>query len=93
LVITSNPPRPEFVVRTTGDGLSLGLGDGESFGLGDDDGGAEGVGVGEPCSVKLAHGTGGTLAQRRCRPGPSPGNGVTTFVKLPWPSAVTLVAT
>ena len=51
-VITSNPPRPEFVVRTTGDGLSLGLEEGESLGVGDGDAGAEGVGVGEPCSVK-----------------------------------------
>ena len=93
LVITSSALWPEFVVTTSGKvlGLADGLADGEA--AGDGDAGEEGVGVGGPCSVKLAHGLGGTLAHSLCRPGLSPGNGLTVVVKLPLPSALTLVAT
>ena len=95
LVITSSPPRPEFVVSVNRDALALVDGDGEAAGDGGADGDGEtgGVGVGDPCNVKLAHGFGGTLAQSRCAPGLSPGKGVTTFVKLPPPSVVTLADT
>jgi hypothetical protein len=96
-VITSNPLRPDPVVRVNRDALAdvVGEGDGddEGEGDGDGDGDAAGVGVGGPCRVKLAQGFGGTLAHSLCTPGLSPGNGLTTFVKLPPPSAVTLAAT
>ena len=61
-VITSSPPRPEFVVRVNRDALAdeLGEGDGDDDddgeADGDGDGDAGGVGVGDPCSVKFAHG-------------------------------------
>ena len=57
------------------------------------EGAAGGVGVGGPCNVKLAHGRGGTLAQRWCTPGLSPGNGVTGIEKLPLESAWAFPAT
>ena len=93
LVITSKPLCPELVVSTTGDALGVGDGDSDGVGDGEGDGDAAGVGVGGPWRVKLAQGFGGTLAQRWCTPGLSPGKGVTDLVKLPLPSAVTLAAT
>jgi len=96
-VITSSPPRPEPVVSVSREALAEvdeeGDGDDDGEGDGDGDGDAAGVGVGGPCSVKLAHGLGCTLAHSLCAPGVSFGNGFTTFVKLPPPSAVTLPAT
>jgi len=93
-VITSSPLRsPPFTVSATGDALGLGLGDADGVDTGDGEGTAGGVGVGGPCNVKLAHGPGCTVAHRRWTPGPSPGNGDTTLVKLPLESVVTLVAT
>jgi len=92
-VITSSPLPPEFVVSTTGDALGVGDGDSDGVGEGEGEGDTAGVGVGGPCRLKLAHGFGGTLAQRWCTPGPSPGKGVTALLKLPLPSAVTLAAT
>jgi hypothetical protein len=88
-VITSRPPRSPFTVSATGDALALGLvaAEGDEVGTAEADGAAGGVGVGGPCSVKLAHGRGGTLAQRRCTPGLSPGNGTTGIAKLPLESA------
>ena len=60
LVITSRPPRPEFVVIVNRDALADEVGEGEGDGDGDGeaegDGDAGGVGVGDPCSVKFAHG-------------------------------------
>src|SRR5216683_6577596 len=93
LVMTSKPLRPELVVSTTGDALGVGDRDSDGEGDGEGDGDAAGVGVGGPWSVKLAQGFGGTLAQRWCTPGLSPGKGVTALVKLPLPSEVTLAAT
>ncbi len=93
LVITSSPPRLEFVVRTTGDALGVGEDDAEGEGEGEGEGEAAGVGVGDPCRVKLAQGFGGTLAHRRCTPALSPGKGVTALVKLPPLSVVTFAAT
>lgn len=98
-MITSSPPRPPFAVSTRGEALGLEVGDAERDGEPDGEGASEGdgeaagVGVGDPCSVKLAHGFGGTLAHRWCTPGASPGNGVTAFVKLPPESVVRLAAT
>lgn len=99
LVITSRPVRPEPVVSVSRDALAVvvvegdGDDDGDGEGEGEGDGEAAGVGVGGPWSVKLAQGFGWTLAHSLCTPGLSPGNGFTTFVKLPPPSAVTLAAT
>jgi hypothetical protein len=94
LVITSSPLLPPpFTVSATGDALGLGLGEAEGVGMAEGDGGAGGVGVGDPCNVKFAHGPGGAVAQMRCTPGLSPGNGVTTCLNSPLASVVTLVAT
>src|ERR1700694_488575 len=95
-VITSSPPLPPpFTVSATGDapGLGLALGDADAVGTAEGEGGAGGVGVGAPWRVKLAHGPGAALAHRRCSPGLSPGNGVTTCLNSPLASVVTLVAT
>ena len=92
-MITSSPLRPEGTASATGDALALALGDADGVGPAEGEGDAGGVGVGGPCKVKVAHGLGGTLAHRRCWPGLSPGNGVTTFVKPPLESVVTLAAT
>src|SRR5258708_32160422 len=73
-VITSKPPRPPLTVNVSGDALGLGLpvGDADGVGAGEGDGAAGGVGVGAPCNVKVAHGRGGTVAQRRGTPGLCP---------------------
>src|SRR5712692_2861199 len=89
LEITSKP----FSVVPTGValGVTVGLTSGEA--LGDALGEGEGEGVGGPLMVKLAHGLGATLAQRRCTPDPSPENGLTRVLKLPLASAVADPAT
>ena len=94
-VITSNPLRPPLTVNVSGDALGLGLplGDADGVGAGEGDGVAGGVGVGAPCNVKVAHGRGGTVAQRRCTPGLSPGNGTTGIAKPPLESAWAFPAT
>jgi len=94
-VITSSPLPPPFTVRATGDALELGLGlaDADAVGRAEGEGVAGGVGVGDPCNVKLAHGFGCTLTQRWWRPGLSPGKGLTVCVKLPPTSVVALPAT
>jgi hypothetical protein len=93
-MITSSPPLPS-VLATSGRGEELGLTEGEGDGDGDEDGDGDWAGVGEggPWREKLAHGFGGTLAQSWCAPTASPAKGVTTVVKFPLPSLVTLVAT
>lgn len=95
LVITSSPLRPEPVVSVKRDALADETGDGVDGDARDEDGDGDdgGVGVGGPCSVKVAHGLGGMLTHSRCTPTLSPGNGVTTFVKLPLESVTTLAAT
>jgi hypothetical protein len=56
-VSTSSPLRPPpFTVNATGDALGLGLGDWDGVATAEGDDAAAGVGVGAPCSVKLAHG-------------------------------------
>lgn len=92
-VITSSPLPEEGPVSAIGEVLGLEVGDADADGEADGDGEAVGVGVGDAWSVKFAQGFGGTLAQSLCGPGLSPGNGVTTFVKLPLESVVTLAAT
>jgi hypothetical protein len=94
-VITSNPLRPPLTVNVSGDALGLGLpvGDADGVGAAEGDGAAGGVGVGAPCNVKVAHGRGGTVAQRRCTPGLSPGNGTTGIAKPPLESAWAFPAT
>ena len=75
-----------------GDSLGPAVGDGDVSGDAD----AEGLADGDAAAawrLKLAQGFGCTLAHSLCTPGASPGNGFTTFVKLPPPSAVTLAAT
>lgn len=56
-VITSNPPRPELAVSTTGEVLGGGE-EGDDEGDADGEGVAGGVGVGAPWSVKVAQGAG-----------------------------------
>jgi hypothetical protein len=64
LVMASRPLMAATgVALGDGLGLSLGVGEGDSVGVGDADGEADGVGDDVPCSVKLAHGPGDTLAQ------------------------------
>lgn len=94
-MITSSPPRPEFVSSVKRDPLDVSDGEDEGDPDGDSDGDGEagGVGVGDPSRTKLAHGFGCTLAHSRCGPGASPGKGFTVLVKLPPPSVVTLAAT
>jgi hypothetical protein len=83
-VKTSKP----LMVAATGVGLVSGLA--LSVGDADGDGEGDGEGVGEVAaasSVKLAHGLGSTLAQRRCTPGASVAKGFTLVVKFPFASA------
>jgi hypothetical protein len=61
-------------------------------GLLDGDGSGDGEATGDgvvaaACRVKLAQGFGATLAHSLCRPGGSPGKGLTFHVKLPFASA------
>jgi hypothetical protein len=75
LEMTSKP----LSVAATGVGLVDWLGPGEGDVDGVDDGDALGDGDGEVvagCSVKDAHGLGGTLAQSLWTPGASPANGL-----------------
>jgi hypothetical protein len=94
-VMTSSPPRPEFDVSTSGEGLGDGVGDAcaEGDAAGEGEGEAGGVGVGGPCRVKVAQGLGWTLAQILWVPGRSPGKAVTDLVNPPEESAVTEPAT
>jgi hypothetical protein len=92
-VMTSNPPRPEFDVSTSGEGLGDGVGDACAEGDAAGEGEAGGVGVGGPWRVKFAHGLGWTLAQSLWVPGRSPGKAVTDLVNPPDESAVTEPAT
>jgi len=85
-VMTSKPlrldPGREGVATNDGDSWPVGEAEGDSIG----DGEAVGVGV-AACSVKVAHGFGGTLAQILCTPGLSPLKGLMRVVKLPPASA------
>jgi hypothetical protein len=90
LVKTSKP----LMVAATGVGLASGLG--LSVGDGEDDGDGDGSGVGDAavaCSVKLAQGLGGTVAQSLWMPGASVAKGLTLVVKFPFASAFDAPAT
>lgn len=70
-----------------GESVGLAVGEGEVSG----DGEGESVGLGlaaAACSVKLAHGLGGTLAHSLWTPGGSPGYVLTLVVKFPLASAL-----
>jgi hypothetical protein len=88
LVKTSKP----LMVAATGVGLASGLG----LSVGDGEGDGDGSGVGDAavaCSVKLAQGLGGTVAQSLWMPGGSVAKGLTLVVKFPFASAFDAPAT
>ncbi len=93
LVIMSSPLMPPPPPGRTPDacGVSPAAGVGDEVSIGD--GVMPGVGVGTPCSVKLAHGCGCTLAQSLWTFGLSPRKGLTTLVNAPVSSATTEPAT
>jgi hypothetical protein len=70
-----------------------GVSAGEGVDVSTGEGGTWGVGEGGPCSVKLAHGLGGTLAHSLWTLGLSPANGLIALVNAPLPSVTTDVAT
>src|ERR1700704_2763021 len=86
LVMRSKPLSLAAAGVGLGESVALAVGDGEVSG----DGEGESVGLGlaaAACSVKVAHGLGGTLAQSLWTPGGSPGNVFALAVKVPFASA------